>query len=437
MVIMLIYIKINCNEKISNVLLFYRIITSLLLPLFFLYGYYRAYARKDQIGTTDMRFGVYKKHKKQKNVSKIIAFYAVSLGEVKSLSTLIPLLCEKDDHILILLMVTTNSAWLEAKKMEETSSRIIAILTPFDHPLFVKRFLSFWNPSIGVFVESECWPNMICAMHDNAINVVRLNARMSVASYKKLRFLKPLCKKLNQKIHHQFAQSEQDKIRLMKCGFTRVYCKGNIKYANRNNTIEMDEYRHWWDILKEKKIMIASSTHEGEEEKIIDIYKKICKVHLIDILVIIPRHIERYKNIVDLVRKENMDYHVTKLDRAYHDEKVIIVNEWGKSNLWYKIGGVVLMGGAWRHQGGHNPLEAFLQNTFVISGSACHNFKSLYEIACAKNIAYIHDNNEDIVNFVVENYEKISHLPSSLFQEVEEEVTPDIHHIVKVIYDST
>lgn len=295
-------------------------------------------------------------------------FHSCSMGETKAIKPLI----EKFKDIAN-ISVITNTGFAEAKNI---SSNVRYL--PFE------IFLPFWinKQKVLVVMEAELWYMLFLVAHKKGAKTFLINARISDKSYKSYKRFAFFYKKIFQNIDKVFAQSEIDKKRLEELGASNVEVIGNIKLATLPKT----------NIKLEKPnglIITAASTHEKEEELVLNAYdKKQGK------LIIVPRHPERFEKvnslIEDFTKEKNISYSRYSIKQDF-DSDIILVDKMGILNDVYAISDVVVLGGAFERIGGHNPIEPAFFGCKIISGKNIFNQKALFD--CVKNY-YLIENDE-------------------------------------------
>jgi 3-deoxy-D-manno-octulosonic-acid transferase len=221
----------------------------------------------------------------------------------------------------------------------------------------------------------------LCAKRKGAKTLL-INARISDKSYKSYLRFRFFYKKIFENIDKVFAQSEVDKQRLQELGAKNVEVIGNIKLAQLPKRRALFEKPNITTI-------VAASTHEGEEELILNSYKK-----EFGKLIIVPRHPERFLKVEELIKNyikdKNLTFHKFSIKEDFSSD-IVLVDVMGILNDVYEIGDITILGGAFAKIGGHNPIEpAFFKNV-IISGKNIFNQKSLFE--CIKNY-YLIENSE-------------------------------------------
>jgi len=284
-------------------------------------------------------------------------FHSCSLGETKALK---PILEQFDE---INLSVITNTGYEEAKKYKNANVRFL----PFE------IFIPFWyRPCKSlVVVEAELWLMLFVIAKKRCQKTILINARVSDRSYPKYMKFRWFYSHLFKYIDIIFAQSEVDKQRLESLGAKKVIVAGNIKSAVDFNITK--NYKKPKD-----RLIVAGSTHNGEEEIILNAFKNTNNSKL----VIVPRHPERfdevYKIIENFANKYNYSY--GKIDNGF-DKDIILVDKMGELINLYAIADVVILGGSFvDNVGGHNPLEVAYFNKPLISGKYIFNQYALFDM---------------------------------------------------------
>ena len=342
----------------------------------------------------------------EKNVNKSIWIHAVSVGEVNVALKLIQDLEEILESPNFILSTTTLTGARKAK--ENYSKNLKHVYFPFDLKFICKKFISFYNPSILLLVETEIWPNLINVSNESKLPVVLVNGRLSDKSLKKYQRLSSFFKDSFNKFDHAFVQSKNDFERFFEAGIDRdaMSVSGSIKFdinlkALKNFTENEVNY------YKEKYLFVCGSTHPGEEEILIDSFIDLNKEN--KHLVLAPRHPERFGEIKELVNKKNLSniLYTEISSNPNIKSDVTIVDVIGRLLDFYEIADCVFIGGTLVDHGGQNFLEPAFFNKPIISGRSTYNFdeisKKLSDLGLLKFVS-----NKDEISSVVENIDAIS-----------------------------
>ena len=304
------------------------------------------------------RLGIYKNSHDHK---KVVWFHAVSLGEVISSKSIIDQISEK---YTLILSVSTPTGLREAKKL--FGSKVEVVYAPWDFILCVKGFFRSFEPIALILFETEIWPSFIEVASSKKIPIILSNGRMSESSFKRYKIFKYFVKNIIQKITIVLAQSEEHKMRFNKLGASleKVKQVGSVKF-DLNINFENESLK-----IKNKNLIFAASTHKGEDELIIDAYRKL-KIDLPDIrLVIAPRHPDRATNILKIADSKRLPTSIYSFmpDDLEKDE-IIIISATGLMKEIYSLSSVTLVGGSLlKNYGGHNIIEAAAEKCAFIVG---------------------------------------------------------------------
>ncbi|CAO5675681.1 MAG: 3-deoxy-D-manno-octulosonic acid transferase [Holosporales bacterium] len=311
------------------------------------------------------RYGIATQERPQ---TPVVWFHAASVGESLSLLPIIDLWKKNNptDTILVTTVTKTSATILEKRLPNGAIHQYV----PFDVYHWVAHFLAHWQPKQLIMVESELWPNMLTLCQH--IPVCLLNARLSTKSYHRWLKLGRYAKVIFEKINHVYAQSEEDAQKYITLGARHVTVLPHLKYAA--NPLPYCKQTH--AALKEgisKKIFVCISTHDNEEEQLINAFKK-QKADVL--LVIIPRHIVRGDEIVSNIQ----DLTVSRRSNdpvPPKDTDVYIVDTMGEVGLFCALCDFAFVGGTLVPIGGHNPLEPLMFNNIVFVGPHTENINNL------------------------------------------------------------
>ena len=349
----------------------YQIILSLLIlisPILIIFRIYKG--KEDKIRFIE-KFSI---PSKKKSRGKLIWFHGASVGEILSI---IPLIenYEKDkliDQILITSSTLSSSKVLKKFKFKKTVHQFY----PIDYFFFTKRFLEYWKPNLAIFIDSEIWPNMFKKLEEQKISLILLNARITKKTFLKWQSLKNVSQKVFKKISIAYPQNLETKYFLRKLKVKKIKTIGNLKFAEQDNEI-MNKLNFRF---KSKKIWVASSTHSDEEifcgKTHIELKKKIKNL----LTILIPRHIHRVQEIKSEL--ENLRLNVTNHSSNTKNLKnidIYIVDTFGETKQFHKVGTSVFIGGSIINRGGQNPLEAARYGARILHGPNVDNFKDVYK----------------------------------------------------------
>lgn len=307
------------------------------------------------------------------------------MGEVIIANEVIKKLKEILPDVKIVLSTITDTGNILAKKNPLIDK---VLYLPLDFPPLIEKFLNRINPDILVIVETELWPNLIRIAKKKGVKIILINGRISDKSfriYKKFRFF---FKSVLKNVDVFSMRSKEDKDRIIYLGAEeeRVKITGNIKFDLHPADLKYEEIKKLKERLKIKEgslVFVAGSTHYDEEEKIISVYLELLKRFKNLILIIAPRHIERTKEIENILKRHSLKYSL--LTAVEENSLVILVNTIGELFLIYHIADVVFVGGSLVKKGGHNILEPLYLGKPVLFGPYMENFREIVEIVEEKN----------------------------------------------------
>src|SRR3990170_3474655 len=239
-----------------------------------------------------------------------IHIHAVSVGEVIAATPFIKELRQRHPEIrLILSTVTPTGNEVARKRLPEVDH---ILYSPFDLPWSVKKFINRVRPDLYVSVETELWPNFLREVKRSGAKSVIINGGILPDAFKGYKRLRPLMKKVLSNVDLFCMQSDEDARRIREIGASpeSVMVTGNMKYDQK--FIEMDEDASYAKMLmfginKGDKVIVAGSTHPGEDEAILSSYFECLKDDEKLRLIIVPRHIERTADIERLVKAKGLD----------------------------------------------------------------------------------------------------------------------------------
>ena len=349
----------------------YQIILSLIILISPILIIFRIYKNKEDKIRFKEKFSI---PSKKRSKGKLLWFHGASVGEILSV---IPLIenYEKDksiNQILVTSSTLSSSKVLKKFKFKKTIHQFY----PIDHFFFTTRFLEYWKPNLAIFIDSEIWPNMFKKLEQKKISLILLNARITKKTFLRWLKLKNFSQEIFKKISITYPQNLETKYFLKKLKVKKIKTIGNLKFAEHDNeTINKLNLK-----FKGRKIWIASSTHSDEEifcaKTHIELKKKVKNL----LTIIIPRHVHRAKEIKS--KLENLNLNVISHSSNKKNLKnidIYIVDTFGETKKFHKIGCSVFLGGSIINRGGQNQLEAARYGARILHGPNINNFKDVYK----------------------------------------------------------
>ena len=340
------------------------------------------------------RFGFFKKlgffeFKDDFKETQNILIHAVSVGEINAVENFInKVLDNRDRNVskIFISTVTKTGYDLAEKKFKNKVDGIFCF--PYDFYFSVKLFLKKLNLKKVIIAETEIWPNFVNIAKKMKIELYIINGRISPNSYcgyKKLGFF---FSRILNKYTKILMQTKEDALRIVDIGANRniVEVMGNLKFdiikiLNKNEIYNLKSQFK----IEDKKMMISGSTHKGEDEIVINVYKKVKQSNSNFKMILAPRHPERYSEVINLLKKENIKFGKRSQNATFEKNDIILLDTMGELSKLYSICDFAFIGGSFVKTGGHNPLEATLWDKPTISGPFYFNFKDVYNILKNKN----------------------------------------------------
>ncbi len=318
--------------------------------------------------------------------ARVIWVHAVSVGEVRAAVPLVRAL--QSGYPGYQLLVTTTTPTGSAQVRQLFGAQVGHCYVPYDLPSCVRRFLSRANPELAVIMEMEIWPTLFQACRARSIPVCVVNARMSEASMRGYLRFPRLTQTTLQQVSVLAVQSQSDAARLRQMGARAqvVAITGNIKFDIRlpaNLQESAAGLRRTFG--SERPAWTAGSTHAGEEEQILAVHALLRKRFSNLMLILVPRHPERFAGVARLARDAGFDIALRSeaANRREFEIDILIGDTLGELPLFFAAADVAFIGGSLVPTGGHNLLEASAAGIPVIFGPHMFNFEEIGRMTLA------------------------------------------------------
>lgn len=308
-----------------------------------------------------------------------IWLHAASVGEVNASIELIRALQQFDLPITVTTQTMTGLERVKAVFANEVHHGLM----PIDIPFAGRRFLANVQPSLAIFMETEIWPNTLALLEQQKIPVIIANGRLSERSVKAYKKWSALFTPALKRINHVIAQSEEDALRFLRCGVARQHLTmaGNLKFdisVAKAVIMHGRELRH--RIGESRLVWIAASTHEWEEQSILECFKMLKRQHPDAFLVMVPRHPERFVAVAAKIKAAQLNLaHYSDNPKALGDCDVLLGDVMGKLMMFYAASDLAFVGGSLGQGSGHNPLEPAALGLPIITGSCYQSFGDIVE----------------------------------------------------------
>jgi 3-deoxy-D-manno-octulosonic-acid transferase len=306
----------------------------------------------------------------------LIWIHGASVGEVAAIIPLIERIVAKEFNVL-LTSGTVTSAKLAGQWLPPG---VIHQYVPLDAPRFAARFLNHWKPDLGLFTESDLWPNLILMSAERHIPLILVNGRVSERSYNRWRHAPGMIAALLRRFDLCLAQSAAYAARYRDLGAPRISTTGNLKLDVPEPAADQDSLRKLQAAIGGRTTIAAASTHAGEEMPLIETHRRLRHTFPRLLTIIAPRHPDRGPGIVEIARDAGLTASLRsrgKLPEAQDD--IYVVDTLGELGLVYRLAPIVFMGGSLASHGGQNPVEPIKLGAAVLHGPHVWNFAELYE----------------------------------------------------------
>jgi 3-deoxy-D-manno-octulosonic-acid transferase len=320
---------------------------------------------------------------------KPVWIHAASVGEVICSIPLFKKIKEEFPGIPILLTTMTQTGNNAAGKLIPEAEEILFF--PFDHPFVIRRAVRRIGPRLLLLAETELWPNLLRFCGEENIPVSLFNGRISKKSFKGYLLFKSLFRDCLKFIILFLMQTEGDRSRIIEIGAPpdRTKVTGNLKFDQTFPPVTQEEKESMarsFGLQGGEILLIAGSTHAGEEETLIGLFKELKKsipnLHLF----LAPRHLDRLEEVERIIKKEGLPWmrksafslkEKPSSEKASRIPPVILLDTMGELMRLYSLGTLVFIGGSLVPIGGHNPLEPLVFKKCVLFGSYMFNFSEI------------------------------------------------------------
>ncbi|MEY8830600.1 3-deoxy-D-manno-octulosonic acid transferase [Sedimentitalea sp. XS_ASV28] len=310
---------------------------------------------------------------------RLIWFHAASVGESLSVLTLITHMGDYlTDAEFLITSGTATSAALIARRLPPRTRHQFA---PLDAPGPIRRFYDHWQPDAGIFVESELWPGILAEGHQRGVPLALLNARLSEKSAATWQKVPATARFVLDRFDLMLTQNAEIADRLLSIGAdpARVEVGSNLKATSAPLPVDHDTLEQMRRALGDRPAWVASSTHPGEEQVVLQAHQTLLQDHPDLCLILVPRHPERGNDVATLVRDAGLSMaRRTAQEPITDDIQVYMADTLGETGTWYALSPLVFLGGSLRPIGGHNPYEVAQAGAAVMTGPHVSNFAETY-----------------------------------------------------------
>lgn len=307
----------------------------------------------------------------------LVWIHGASVGEALSVLTLIARLRRARADLNVLVTTgTVTSARLMEERLPEGALHQFAVL---DHPDYTARFLDHWKPDLAVWIESEFWPNMIVAAHERGIPLALVNARITEKSFRGWRRFPALIADLLGRFSVVFAQDKASAARLAALGARGVIAPGNLKHDAEALGAHEADLAALRAAIGARPLWLAGNTHDGEEKIAADVHARLARQRPDLLTFIVPRHPARGAAIAAELRRRGFAVaRRTEGEAIESATQIYLADTLGELGIFYRLAGIVFIGGTLSDTGGHNPFEPARLGAALIAGPVDYNFAEAY-----------------------------------------------------------
>ncbi len=363
----------------------YSLLLYLLLPFILLRLLYRSIKNPAYRQRVFERFGLYK----YQPPAGGIWVHAVSVGEAIAAIKLIKAIRSQyaDVNFTVSCGTPTGSEVIQ----KQLGSSVYHVYAPYDLPGSVRRFLSKCQPDIGIIMETEIWPNLLHQASQRGTKLLISNMRLSETSFRRYRKFPALISAALSRVDQIAAQTENDAQRAVALGAeaSSVEVVGNLKFDLEEHVqTQILNPGLQTGIASQQGIWLAGSTHEGEDEIVLNVHADLVRDKASRLLILAPRHPERFESVYQMCCSRFVTQKRSELlarERLRDDTRVLLLDSIGELSQFIAISDWAFIGGSLVPVGGHNILEACQAGVPVIFGEFMSNFTQIAQIVRDEN----------------------------------------------------
>lgn len=361
------------------------------------YYFWKMWRRGNWREGFEQRFGQFTAKTKQSLTNRhVVWMHAVSVGEVNLCTQLIRALEPRMPNVKLVVSTTTATGMAELQK--RLPSHIEKIYYPIDRHRYVSRALNVVHPEAVILVEAEIWPNFLWRIQEKRIPCFLVNARLSDRSFRGYRRWSKLFRPLFDSFTAVGAQSDADAQRLKELGCRpdHVRIVGSLKFdaatLDERRVLDVPALLRQCGVEEGQPILVAGSTHPGEEVILASVFSKLRRKHPKLFLVLVPRHHERSKEVAGEVARLGLKvaYRTNIHSQMTHkpgELDCLLVNTTGELRHFYAHATVVFVGKSLSVAGGQNPIEPGALGKAMVFGPHMENFESIAETLVRREAA--------------------------------------------------
>ncbi len=358
----------------------YHLLLAIFVPLYRLRVWQRSRLQPDYQAEVIERFEVNPVAKNQ----QVIWVHAVSVGETNAAQPIIAHFLKLGQAVLVTNTTRTGQARAKALFAASYPELFEAVFLPVDTIGLIGRFLQRYQPRLFILIETELWPNALSLTAQANIPSILINARLSARSATGYGKVKRLTYPMLNDLSCIAAQDADTAQRFIALGADtkKVIVTGSVKFDLQPPEPLLKtakQLKHDWQ-LGSRPIVVAASTHDPEEAQILAQFKTLLREFPQAVLIIVPRHPERFESVAQLIKNNGFDlFQRSQQQVILPQTQVYLADSMGELWLWYALASMAFVGGSLSSNGGHNPLEPIALGVPVVMGAYTFNFKVIVE----------------------------------------------------------
>lgn len=370
----------------------YTLVFYCLLPFILLRLLWRSFAAPAYAKRWAERFGFFPALATSAT-KKIVWLHTVSVGEFLAA---LPLIRRLQSNDAIQLVITTTTPTGSERVRATLGGSVFHVYAPYDLPDVLARFLRKVKPSLYLVMETELWPNTLAACAKRNIPALLINGRLSAKSARGYGRFSALTKPMLQNISRALIQNQADAQRFIDLGLpqSNAVVTGNIKFdITLNDALRAQAQALRASLSKngERLVWIAASTHQGEDEIILDAFARVREAAISSqpVLILVPRHPERFSRVGQLCEQRGFNTVRRSLGESNVEMDVLLGDTMGELVLLFGVSDIAFVGGSLVPNGGHNFIEPAAWGLPLLSGPHLFNFAEVSNLMQQANALQI------------------------------------------------
>lgn len=362
--------------------LLYTCLFYVLLPYILLRLLWRSFAAPAYAKRWAERFGFFTPLVTDKTV---VWLHTVSVGEFLAA---LPLIRQLQSDSRLQLVITTTTPTGSERVRGALGDSVFHVYAPYDLPDAIGRFLSRTRPSLYLVMETELWPNTLAACANRNIPALLINGRMSARSARGYARFSGLTAPMLNNLSAALIQNATDAERFLGLGLptAKAVVTGNIKFdlsLTDDMRLRAGELKRQLSSNGQRLVLIAASTHQGEDEIILDAFAKLragTALTQSPVLVLVPRHPERFERVGQLSSARGFRVVRRSEQHWFESADILLGNTMGELLLLFGASDIAFVGGSLVPNGGHNFIEPAAWGLPLLSGEHLFNFAEVAQL---------------------------------------------------------